>query len=79
MDGRTLRVMTGLTGHPPKWYEIPVPDPSGGPPTVYAYAREEAPRGGRLRLVRGWVYVYAPGGRTRQAIRWPWGRRDTAG
>ncbi|MQY13687.1 hypothetical protein SRB5_38370 [Streptomyces sp. RB5] len=74
MDGRTLRVLTGLTGHPPKWYEIPVPDADGGPPTVHAYLREAAGHTRRMRLIAGWVYVYVPEGRDRSS-RWPWARR----
>lgn len=32
MDGRVLPVLLGITGHPPKTYRIPVPDPAGGRP-----------------------------------------------
>ncbi len=42
MDGRVLPVLLGPTGHPPKWYEIPVPTPDGGPPTVLLYERVPA-------------------------------------
>ena len=34
LDGRVLPVLVGATGHPPKWYEVPVPDADGGPATV---------------------------------------------
>ncbi|MFC7219908.1 hypothetical protein ACFQLX_17310 [Streptomyces polyrhachis] len=73
MDGRSLSVMKGLTGHPPKWYDIPVPDPDGGPTVVHSYLREVSGYSRRLRLVRGWRYVYVPEGRDRRP-KWPWGR-----
>ncbi|WP_330453838.1 MULTISPECIES: hypothetical protein [unclassified Streptomyces] len=74
LDGRVLPVLTGATGHPPKWYEVPVPDAAGGPPTVYAYRRAPAGYSKRLRLQRGWVYEYAPEGRERHRPRWPWSK-----
>ena len=48
MDGRVLPVLLGMTGHPPKTYRIPVPDPAGGRPTVLVYRR--VPRGHSKRL-----------------------------
>ncbi|MEE1938796.1 hypothetical protein V1L54_05110 [Streptomyces sp. TRM 70361] len=73
MDGRTLPVLLGPTGRPPKHYEIPVPDPAGGAPTVYVYRLEAVTGSGRLAaLPRGWRYVYEPEGRPRGGPRWPW-------
>lgn len=77
LDGRVLPVLTGPTGHPPKVYEVPVPDAAGGPPTVLVYRREPAGHSARLGLVRGWTYVHDPEGRAgRKSLRWPWSRRD---
>ncbi|HEY9372738.1 hypothetical protein [Streptomyces sp.] len=72
LDGEVLPIFVGATGHPPKWYEVPVPDDAGGPPAVYAYRREPAGRTKRLGIQRGWMYVYAPEGRERP--KWPWSR-----
>ncbi|WP_328902388.1 hypothetical protein OHR86_22925 [Streptomyces sp. NBC_00441] len=72
LDGRVLPVLTGATGHPPKWYEVPVPDAAGGPPTVHAYRRTPAGHTKRLGIQRGWIYAYAPEGRERP--RWPWSK-----
>ncbi|MFI6641278.1 hypothetical protein [Streptomyces sp. NPDC050504] len=74
LDGRVLPVLVGPTGHPPKWYEVPVPDADGGPPTVYAYERVPYGYTKRLGLQRGWKYAYAPGGRERRELRWPWSK-----
>ncbi len=73
MDGRVLPVLVGMTGHPPKTYRIPVPDPDGGPPTVLVYRR--VPRGARggLRFAR-WKYAYDPEGRKGAGRKWPWSR-----
>ncbi|MGW4237912.1 hypothetical protein ACWEJP_13935 [Streptomyces sp. NPDC004749] len=76
MDGRVLPVLTGPTGNPPKWYEIPVPDPNGGPPTVHAYRREPAGYSKRLGIQRGWKYEYVAEGRERRALKWPWSKPD---
>ncbi|MCP9957317.1 hypothetical protein [Streptomyces sudanensis] len=75
LDGRVLPVPTGPTGHPPKWYEVPVPAEDGGRPTVYAYRRVPAGYTRRLGLQRGWTYVYEPAGRERRVPRWPWSGR----
>ncbi|MFC5635107.1 hypothetical protein [Streptomyces bullii] len=76
MDGRVLPVLLGITGHPPKTYRIPVPDPEGGPPTVLVYRR--VPRGqSRLGLTRGWKYAYDPGGGPTRRSKWPWSKPDT--
>ncbi|MEV5435371.1 hypothetical protein AB0K80_04960 [Streptomyces sp. NPDC052682] len=73
MDGRVLPVLLGMTGHPPKTYRIPVPDPQGGPPTVLVYRR--VARGqNRLGLTQGWKYTYDPEGDTGSRLRWPWSR-----
>ncbi|MFD7163210.1 hypothetical protein [Streptomyces violascens] len=73
LDGRVLPVLTGHTGKPPQWYEVPVPDPDGGPATVYAYRLEPAAHTKRLGLPRGWKYVYVPEGR--EPRRWPWTKK----
>jgi len=74
MDGRVLPVLLGPTGHPPKQYRIPVPDPDGGPPTVLIYRR--VPRGqSKLGLQKGWKYAYEPEGRPSR-LKWPWSRPD---
>ncbi|MFE5852174.1 hypothetical protein ACFQ61_02950 [Streptomyces sp. NPDC056500] len=74
IDGQVLPVLVGHTGHPPKWYEIPVPGDDGSTVTVYAYRR--VPRGytKRLGLQRGWAYEYAPDGKERRQLRWPWSK-----
>ena len=74
MDGRVLPVLLDPTGHPPKQYRIPVPDPDGGPPTVLIYRR--VPRGqSKLGLQKGWKYAYEPEGRPSR-LKWPWSRPD---
>ncbi|MFI1886843.1 hypothetical protein [Streptomyces jumonjinensis] len=81
LDGQVLPVLVGPTGHPPKWYEIPVPGDDGAPPTVHAYRREPHGHTKRLHLQRGWKYVYVSAGRERRELKWPWskpgGRADT--
>lgn len=74
LDGQALDVLTGTTGHPPKWYEVPVPDPAGGRPTVHAYERRPAGYSKRLGLQRGWTYVYVPEGREPWRPKWPWSK-----
>ncbi|GAA2223662.1 hypothetical protein GCM10010232_05290 [Streptomyces amakusaensis] len=74
LDGRVLPVLVGPTGHPPKWYEIPVPNDDGRPPTAHAYRREPLGHTKRLGLQRGWKYVYAPDGRERRELKWPWSK-----
>jgi hypothetical protein len=64
LDGRVLPVLVGPTGNPPLWYEVPVPDEDGGPHTVYAYRR----------VVAG----YAPEGRERRRLNWPWSKPKRA-
>ncbi|MBT2448224.1 hypothetical protein J7F03_14260 [Streptomyces sp. ISL-43] len=71
MDGRTLPILLGPTGHPPKWYEIPVPAADGGAPTVLLYERVPAGYTKRLHLQKGWKYAYAPDARMPK-LRWPW-------
>jgi hypothetical protein len=78
LDGRVLPVLTGLTGHPPKWYDVPVPDADGGPPTVYSYRREAAGYSKRLGLQRGWKYTYAVEGR-QGGLKWPWSKPQRGG
>jgi hypothetical protein len=78
LDGRTLPVLLGATGQPPKWYEVPVPDPEGGEPTVYSYERMPARVSKRLGLPIGWVYEYRAGGRGRRAVKWPWSKPSVA-
>ncbi|MHC0433486.1 hypothetical protein ACX6XY_25455 [Streptomyces sp. O3] len=72
LDGRVLPVLTGLTGHPPKVYEVPVPDPDGGKPTVLVYRRVPAGHSRRLGLARGWMYAYDPEGEPSGGPKWPW-------
>jgi hypothetical protein len=75
MDGRVLPVLLGITGHPPKTYRIPVPDPDGGPETVLVYRR--VPRGpGRVGLSNRWKYEYAPEGVPSRRLNWPWSKPD---
>ncbi|MCI3225482.1 MULTISPECIES: hypothetical protein [Streptomyces] len=74
LDGRVLPVLTGPTGQPPKWYEVPVPDAGGGPPTVFAYRRVPAGYTKRLGIQRGWKYEYVPEGRERRTLKWPWSK-----
>jgi hypothetical protein len=73
LDGRVLPVLVGLTGQPPKTYEVPVPDEGGGPPTVYVYRRVPAATSPRLGLVRGWRYEYDPEGKPHR-LKWPWSK-----
>ncbi|MFE0251811.1 hypothetical protein [Streptomyces sp. NPDC059010] len=83
MDGRVLPVLLGITGHPPKTYRIPVPDPQGGPPTVLVYLRVPRTPGSRTGLSRRWKYEYSPegeqgsGGQSRRP-KWPWSKPDAA-
>lgn len=72
LDGRVLPVLLGPTGRPPKYYEVPVPDPEGGE-TVHAYERVPG-RMRRFGLSHGWQYAYLPEGRPPHRIRWPWQR-----
>ncbi|MFF9499072.1 hypothetical protein [Streptomyces sp. NPDC014656] len=74
LDGRVLPILLGATGHPPKWYEVPVPAHDGRPPALHAYRREPAGHTRRLGLQRGWVYEYAPEGRERRELKWPWSK-----
>lgn len=74
MDGRTLPVLLGPTGRPPKRYEIPVPDADGGPPLVHVYLLEAAGVN-RLGLPRGWKYVHAPEEPPGGGPKWPWRRQ----
>lgn len=76
LDGRVLPVLLGITGHPPRTYRVPVPDPHGGPPTVLVYHR--VPRTpGRMGLSQRWKYEYDPEGRQTRRLNWPWSRPDT--
>ncbi|MEW2303899.1 hypothetical protein AB0958_28705 [Streptomyces sp. NPDC006655] len=84
MDGRVLPVLLGMTGHPPKTYRIPVPDPAGGPPTVLVYRRVPRGHSKRLGLTQGWKYAYDPtgkgGGSGGGRPKWPWSKpADTDG
>lgn len=74
MDGRVLPVMVGPTGHPPKTYRIPVPDPGGGPPTVLVYRRVPRGHSKRLGLIQGWKYAYDPDDASGGGLRWPWSK-----
>ncbi|GHJ31365.1 hypothetical protein TPA0910_57980 [Streptomyces hygroscopicus subsp. sporocinereus] len=74
LDGRVLPVLVGLTGQPPKTYEVPVADQAGGPPTVYVYRRVPAAASKRLGLIRGWRYEYDPEGKPGGGPKWPWSK-----
>lgn len=74
MDRRVLPVMVGPTGHPPKTYRIPVPDPEGGPPTVLVYRRVPRGHSKRLGLIQGWKYQYDPDDTLGGRLRWPWSK-----
>nr|WSY51828.1 hypothetical protein OG999_17965 [Streptomyces sp. NBC_00886] len=81
MDGRSLPVLVGPTGNPPKTYRIPVPDAAGGPPTVLVYRRVPRGQSKRLGLPKGWKYEYSAGGekgegRRGGTLRWPWSKPD---
>ena len=75
LDGRVLPVLLGITGHPPKTYRIPVPDPDGGRPTVLVYRRVQAATSKRLGLHKGWKYEYDPEGKV-DRLKWPWSKPD---
>ncbi|MCQ8768898.1 hypothetical protein [Streptomyces telluris] len=80
LDGRVLPVLLGHTGHPPKVYEVPVPDERGGAPTVLVYHRVQAGTTRRLGLHKGWKYVYDPEGRRpERGLKWPWTKRPRPG
>ncbi len=74
LDGRVLPVLTGATGQPPRTYEVPVLNDDGTPPTVYVYVRVPVALSRRLGVPRGWQYEYAPEGRPREGLKWPWSR-----
>ncbi|MFI0222981.1 hypothetical protein [Streptomyces lydicus] len=78
LDGRVLPVLLGMTGQPPKTYEVPVPNDDGRPPTVHVYRRVPG-RVGRLGLPHGWKYTYDPEGtpgRGDRGLKWPWSKPD---
>lgn len=79
MDGRVLPVLLGMTGHPPKTYRIPVPDPAGGKPTVLVYRRVPRGHSRRLGVPQGWKYEYdrtGRGGSGGGRPKWPWSKPD---
>ncbi|MEV6314753.1 hypothetical protein [Streptomyces sp. NPDC051776] len=76
LDGRVLPVLVGATGHPPKVYEVPVPDALGGEPAVHVYRRVPAGYSKRLGLQRGWKYEYDPEGKPKGHLKWPWSKPD---
>lgn len=76
LDGRVLPVLVGMTGRPPKTYQVPVPDEHGRTGTVHVY-RLEPSRTNRLGLPSGWRYVYQPDARPATGPRWPWSRPRT--
>ncbi|MFJ5301943.1 hypothetical protein [Streptomyces sp. NPDC088350] len=78
MDGRSLPILLGPTGTPPKTYRIPVPDAAGGPPTVLVYRRVPRGHSKRLGLPKGWKYEYDPQGKSGSTLRWPWSKPDAA-
>jgi hypothetical protein len=74
LHGRTLPVFLGLNGRPPKTYEVPVPHPAGGPPTVHLYRLQATELSPRMGLPRRWGYVYDPEGGAPDGRRRPWPR-----
>ncbi|MFG3252991.1 hypothetical protein [Streptomyces sp. NPDC048172] len=78
LDGRSLPVLLGPTGRPPKTYEVPVPDPDGGETVTHVYRLEPA-RVNKWGLPRGWAYVYEPDGEPRGGPKWPWRRGRPGG
>lgn len=73
MDGRTLPVLLGPTGHPPKTYRIPVPQTATTPARTLIYRRTPTGHSRRLGVPKGWKYVYAPDGKASEGrLRWPW-------
>ncbi|MFE9255411.1 hypothetical protein [Streptomyces sp. NPDC006879] len=74
LDGEVLSVLLGPTGHPPKVYVVPVPEPDGGAPVRHVYRRVPAGFSKRLRLPKGWVYTYDPQGAPRSGPKWPWNK-----
>ncbi|MEV7288777.1 hypothetical protein AB0O01_30260 [Streptomyces sp. NPDC093252] len=76
LDGRVLPVLLGITGHPPKTYRVPVPDPAGGEPTVLVYLRTPRSPSGKVGMRDRWKYVYAPEGRPASRPKWPWTKPD---
>ncbi|MEV6669910.1 hypothetical protein [Streptomyces sp. NPDC051162] len=79
LDGRVLPVLLGLSGHPPKTYEIPVPDGHGGTEAVHVYKRVQAGTTKRLGLHKGWKYEYDPHGTPGGGLKWPWSRPGAQG
>ncbi|MGW7350088.1 hypothetical protein [Streptomyces sp. NPDC054784] len=78
LDGRVLPVLLGPTGRPPATYEVPVPGVDGGAGTVHVYRLEAASVTPRLRLPRGWVYVYDPDAdAAERGPKWPWSGRGS--
>jgi hypothetical protein len=73
LDGRVIEVLVGVTGQPPKVYEVPVPEPGDGK-RVYVYHREPAPGPRAARRTR-FVFVYDPEGRRPAGPKWPWSKR----
>ncbi|MET9730019.1 hypothetical protein ABZZ79_04885 [Streptomyces sp. NPDC006458] len=75
LDGRVLPVLLGMTGHPPKTYRVPVPDPAGGGPTVLVYRRVPRGEGPHIGLRDRWKYAYDPrGDQSGGRRKWPWPR-----
>ncbi|MEU6121379.1 hypothetical protein [Streptomyces sp. NPDC047123] len=74
LDGRSLPVLLGPTGHPPKVYRVPVPDDAGGPPTVLVYRRVAVDTGRRLSLTPKWRYEYDADGDRGGGLKWPWSK-----
>lgn len=54
-----------------------MPGVDGGPATVHVYRLEAAGYTKRLRVPRGWKYVYDPKGRASSGPHWPWRRRPS--
>ncbi|WP_197287717.1 hypothetical protein [Streptomyces apocyni] len=72
LDGRVLSVLTGMTGNPPKVYEVPVPGADGEKPTTLVYRRVPVAHTRRVGLTQGWQYEYDPEGKPSGGPKWPW-------
>ncbi|UWE12270.1 hypothetical protein NYE86_28655 [Actinacidiphila bryophytorum] len=66
LDGRTIEVIVGMTGQPPRSYSVPAGE------VRYVYHREHGERG---KHRTPWVFTYDPEGRPPAGPKWPWSKR----
>ncbi|WUH91034.1 hypothetical protein OG900_13590 [Streptomyces sp. NBC_00433] len=66
LDGRSIEVIVGMTGQPPKAYTVPAGE------LTYVYHRAHGERG---KNRTPWVFVYAPDGKPPAGPKWPWSKR----